>query len=79
MLFYLTTLNLEKILTKEALKFENTLWEALDKKYKDEDANMKKKFIVNKFLYFKMVDLRTTISQVQEFHLILHDIYVEGM
>jgi len=50
----------------------------LDKKLKFEDVNIKK-FIIGKFLDFKMVDLRTGMSQVQEFQLILHDIHVEGM
>jgi hypothetical protein len=44
------------------------LWKVLDKKYKAEDIDMKK-FIVGKFLYFKMIDSRTVISQVQKFSL----------
>jgi len=40
------------------------------KKNKNEDVGMKK-FIVNNFMDFKMVDSRTIISQVQEFQLIL--------
>lgn len=54
------------------------LWEALDRKYKAEDAGLKK-FIVGKFLDFKMVDSKTVISQVEEFQLILHEILAEGM
>ncbi|KAK3040889.1 hypothetical protein RJ639_027884 [Escallonia herrerae] len=54
------------------------LWESLERKYKTEDAGSKK-FVVGKFLDFKMVDSKTVISQVQEFQLILHDIHVEGM
>ncbi|KAK3024747.1 hypothetical protein RJ639_043690 [Escallonia herrerae] len=54
------------------------LWESLERKYKTEDAGSKK-FIVSKFLDFKMVDSKTVISQVQEFQLILHDIHAEGM
>jgi hypothetical protein len=38
----------------------------LDKKLKVEDANINK-FIIGKFLDFKIVDLRTVMSQVQEF------------
>ncbi|KAK3032545.1 hypothetical protein RJ639_036784 [Escallonia herrerae] len=38
-----------------------------------------KKFVVDKFLDFKMVDSKTVICQVQEFQLILHDIHTEGM
>ncbi|XP_073138013.1 uncharacterized protein [Henckelia pumila] len=54
------------------------LWESLEKKYKTEDAGTKK-FVVGKFLEFKMVDAKTVISQVQEFQIILHDIMAEGM
>ncbi|KAK3019442.1 hypothetical protein RJ639_004513 [Escallonia herrerae] len=54
------------------------LWESLERKYKTEDAGSKK-FVVDKFLDFKMVDSKTVISQVQEFQLILHDIHAEMM
>ncbi|KAK3006238.1 hypothetical protein RJ639_016809 [Escallonia herrerae] len=54
------------------------LWKSLERKYKTKDIGSKK-FIVGKFLNFKMVDSKTVISQVQEFQLILHDIHVEGM
>ncbi|KAK4397925.1 hypothetical protein Sango_1268000 [Sesamum angolense] len=54
------------------------LWESLKKKYKTEDAGLKK-FIVGKFLDFKMVDSKTVMNQVQEFQMILHDLHVEGM
>ncbi|KAK3018659.1 hypothetical protein RJ639_002801 [Escallonia herrerae] len=54
------------------------LWESLEKKYKTEDVGSKK-FVVGKFLDFKMVDSKIVISQVQEFQLILHDIHAEGM
>ena len=50
----------------------------LDKKYKTEDAGTKK-FIVGRFLEYKMVDNKTVISQVQKFQLILHEIEAEGM
>ncbi|KAK3024079.1 hypothetical protein RJ639_044181 [Escallonia herrerae] len=53
------------------------LWESLERKYKTEDAGSKK-FVVGKFLDFKMVDSKTVISQVQEFQLILHDIHADG-
>ena len=49
-----------------SIKSEKTLLRALDKKYKTKDADMKK-FTVEKFLYFKMVDSMTIMSQVQEF------------
>ncbi|KAL0340571.1 UNVERIFIED_CONTAM: hypothetical protein Sradi_4573900 [Sesamum radiatum] len=55
-----------------------TLWESLEKKYKTEDAGLKK-FIVGKFLDFKMVDSKTVMNQLQEFQMILHDLHAEGM
>jgi len=39
------------------------LWVSLDKKYKTEDIGTKK-FIVGRFLKYKMVDIKTVISQV---------------
>ena len=54
------------------------LWESLDKKYKTEDAELKK-FVVGKFLDYKMLDSKTVISQVQDLQVILHDIHAEGM
>lgn len=61
-----------------AKKSAKELWDALDKKYKTEDAGVKK-FIVDRFLDFKMVDSKTVMSQVQEFQVILHEIHAEGM
>ncbi|XP_048133213.1 uncharacterized protein LOC115733258 [Rhodamnia argentea] len=60
------------------LKTAKELWESLDKKYKTEDVGLKK-FIVGKFLDFKMVDSKIVLSQVQELQVIMHDIHVEGM
>ena len=54
------------------------LWESLDKKYKTEDAGLKK-FVVGKFLDYKMLDSKTVINQVQDLQVILHDIHAEGM
>ena len=54
------------------------LWESLDKKYKTKDAGLKK-FVVGKFLDYKMFDSKTLISQVQDLQVILHDIHAEGM
>ncbi|KAL5547452.1 hypothetical protein UlMin_002683 [Ulmus minor] len=122
MLFYLTTLNLARFLTKNApvlkddkqdieavsavdawkhsdflcqnyvlngltdslynvysdKKMAKELWESLDRKYKSEDAGSKK-FVVNRFLDYKMVDSKSVISQVQEIQVILHEIHAEGM
>jgi hypothetical protein len=60
------------------IKNAKTLWKTLNKKYKAKDDTWKK-FIVIKFLDFKMVNSRTVMNQVQEFQLILYEIYVEGM
>ncbi|KAK9052408.1 hypothetical protein SSX86_029037 [Deinandra increscens subsp. villosa] len=54
------------------------LWESLERKYKTEDAGTKK-FVVAKFLDFKMIDSKTVMSQIQELQIILHDIHAEGM
>ena len=60
------------------LKTAKELWDSLDKKYKTEDAELKK-FIAGKFRDFKMVDARTVLSQVQELQVVVHDIHAEGM
>ncbi|XP_009760092.2 uncharacterized protein [Nicotiana sylvestris] len=54
------------------------LWDALEKKYKTEDACLKK-FVVAKFLDYKMIDNKTLGTQVQELQLIFHDLIAEGM
>ena len=54
------------------------LWESLDHKYKTEDARAKK-WIVGRFLDYKMVDSKTVVSQVQEMQVIIHEIHVKGM
>ena len=54
------------------------LWESLDKKYKTEDTGLKK-FVVGKFLDYKMLDSKTVIDQVQDLQVILHDIHAERM
>ena len=46
-----------------AIKTAKELWKSLDRKYKTEDVGAKK-FMVDRFLNFKMVDFRTMISQV---------------
>ncbi|RVX19271.1 hypothetical protein CK203_008677 [Vitis vinifera] len=54
------------------------LWEALEKKYKTEDAGTKK-FIVGKFLDFKMIHSITVINQVEELQILNNKIHAEGM
>ena len=61
-----------------SIKTAKELCESLDRKYKTEDAGAKK-FVVGRFLDFKMVDSKTVISQVQEIQVILHEIQAEGM
>ncbi|KAL2486766.1 zinc knuckle (CCHC-type) family protein [Abeliophyllum distichum] len=60
------------------MKTAKELWESLDRKYKTKDAGAKK-FIVGRFLDYKMVDLKTVISQIQKLQVILHEIHAEGM
>ena len=55
------------------IKTAKALCESLDKKYKTEDVGMKK-FMVGRFLDFKMVDSKTVINQVQEVQVILHEL-----
>ena len=61
-----------------AFNIARELWESLDKKYKTEDAGPKK-FVVVKFLDYKMLDSKTVISQVQDLKVVLHEIHAEGM
>ncbi|KAH0636599.1 hypothetical protein KY290_037022 [Solanum tuberosum] len=60
------------------VKTSKELWDALEKKYKTEDAEMKK-FIVAKFLDYKMIDSKTVVTQVQELQVIIHDLLAEGL
>ncbi|XP_073041947.1 uncharacterized protein [Primulina eburnea] len=59
-------------------KTAKELWESLDRKYKTEDAGAKK-FLIGRFLDFKMVDSKPVINHVQELQVILHEIHGEGM
>ena len=54
------------------------LWEALEKKHKIEDAGTKK-FIVGKFLDFKMIDSIIVINQIEELQILINKILAEGM
>ena len=38
-----------------------------------------KKFVMGRFLDYKMVDSKTIISQVQDLQVILYEIHAEGM
>ncbi|KAB2617978.1 hypothetical protein D8674_013847 [Pyrus ussuriensis x Pyrus communis] len=46
-------------------KITKELWESLEKKYKTEDAGSKK-FVVGKFLDYKMVDSKSVVSQTED-------------
>ena len=59
------------------IKTTRELWESLDRKYKTEDVGMKK-FVVGRFLDYKMVDSKTIVSQVQDLQVILHEIHAKG-
>ena len=50
----------------------------LRKKHKTEDAGSKK-FVVGKFLDYKMVDSKSVVSQTEDIQKIIDDIHVEGM
>ncbi|KAF3612646.1 putative histone H2A.3-like [Capsicum annuum] len=77
MFFYLTTLCLQRnyILSGfqddlynvySGIKTSKELCGALERKYKTDDAGIKK-FFVARFLDFKMIDSKSVVSQVQEF------------
>lgn len=59
-------------------KTAKELWESLEKKYKIEDVGSKK-FVVCRFLDYKMVDSKTVINQVQEIQVIQHKIFAKQM
>ena len=59
-----------------AIETTKKLWESLDRKYKIKDVGAKK-FVIDRFLDFKMVDSRTVISKVQEIQVILHEIQAD--
>nr|GEY87728.1 Pol polyprotein [Tanacetum cinerariifolium] len=54
------------------------LWESLEHKYKTKDVATKK-FVVAIFLDYKMVDSKNVTSQVQDLHVLIHDIHAGGM
>ncbi|PHT50518.1 Auxin-induced protein [Capsicum baccatum] len=89
MIFYLTTLCLQWNYILSGLqddlynvysgtKTSKELWGALERKYKTEDAGIKK-FLVARFLDFKMIDSKSVVSQVQELQVIIHDLLAEGL
>ncbi|GKA55099.1 hypothetical protein Tco_0754048 [Tanacetum coccineum] len=71
MLFYLTSLHVSYVLTDSEP-------ESLEKKYKNQVA-CSKKFVVGKFLNFKINDAKPVVKQVEELQIIVYEIEVEGM
>ncbi|XP_059288625.1 uncharacterized protein LOC132041975 [Lycium ferocissimum] len=61
-----------------SVKTSKELWIVLEKKYKTEDACLKK-FVVAKFLDYKMVDSKNVGAHVQELQVLILDLIVEGM
>ncbi|KAF3675558.1 hypothetical protein FXO38_04703 [Capsicum annuum] len=58
-------------------KTSKELWGTLERKYKIEDAGIKK-FLVVRFQDFKMIDSKSVVSQVQELQVIIHDLLEEA-
>ncbi|CAN6715914.1 unnamed protein product [Malus baccata var. baccata] len=54
------------------------LWESLDKKYKSEMASSKK-FVIGKFLNYKMSDTKSVVKQVEELQVIVHELDEENL
>ncbi|KAL7147903.1 hypothetical protein ABFS83_06G140900 [Erythranthe nasuta] len=59
------------------IKTAKLLWDSLSKKNKPEDAGYRK-FIVDKFQFYRMVDSKTVSEQVNELQLMIYDILAEG-
>ncbi|XP_070007753.1 uncharacterized protein [Nicotiana sylvestris] len=76
--YILSTLEDDLYNVYSAMNTSKELWDALEMKYKTEDACLKK-FVVAKFLDYKMIDIKTVVTQVQELQLIFHDLIAEGM
>ncbi|KAF3615265.1 putative phosphoserine aminotransferase, chloroplastic-like [Capsicum annuum] len=57
-------------------KTSKELWGALEQKYNTEDAGIKK-FLIARFLDFKIIDSKCVVSQVQELRVIIHDLLAE--
>ncbi|XP_050151611.1 uncharacterized protein LOC126626348 [Malus sylvestris] len=59
-------------------KTAKDLWESLDKKYKSEVASSKK-FVIGKFLNYKMSDTKSVVKQVEELQVIVHELDEENL
>ncbi|PHT92632.1 hypothetical protein T459_00514 [Capsicum annuum] len=81
MFFYLTTLCLQRFTSEDAPEWNQDIKEtvgALERKYKTEDVGIKK-FLVARFLDFKMIDSKSVVSQVQELQVIIQYFLAEGL
>nr|GEW80463.1 hypothetical protein [Tanacetum cinerariifolium] len=56
--------------------FATAIWESLEKKYRTQVA-CSKKYVVGKFLNFKMNDAKPVVKQVEELQIIVHEMEVE--
>ncbi|XP_024164443.1 uncharacterized protein LOC112171495 [Rosa chinensis] len=61
-----------------SFKTARELWESLDNKYNNQVA-CSKKFVIGKFLNYKMVDAKSVVKQVEELQVIVHELDEEGM
>ena len=70
---------LDKVLYKvyQPLKTSKELWNALTAKYKTQNISLKK-FIVDKFMDYKMVDSKPVTAQLHELQIIIHELEAEG-
>ncbi|KAF3650371.1 putative protein-like [Capsicum annuum] len=59
-------------------KTSKELWGTFELKYKTVDTGIKK-FLVVRFLNFKIIDSKSVVSQVQELQVIIHDLLAEGL
>ena len=59
-------------------KTAKELWESLDKKYKSEVASSKK-FVIGKFLNYKMSGTKFVVKQVEELQVIVHELDEENL
>ena len=56
------------------IRIAKELWESSKKKYNTNDAGLKK-FVISRFMEFKMIDSKVVMSQVQKLQIILHEIH----
>ena len=69
----------DKVLYKiyQPSKTSKALWNALTTKYKTQNISLKK-FIVDKFMDYKMVDSKPVTAKLHELQIIIHELEAEG-